>query len=113
MLQERVAEALREEGYDVVRVSETGDMRADDQQVLQKAILDDRVLITLDDHFGDWVVLPLSWHSGVIRLRLHPTTADSIVRLLLPFLRMHSQQELKNQLVILSENRARWIATWQ
>lgn len=64
MLQERVAEALREEGYDVVRASETGDARADDYQILQKAIFDNRILITLDEHFGDWVVLPLSHHPA-------------------------------------------------
>jgi predicted nuclease of predicted toxin-antitoxin system len=31
-----VAQALREEGYDVVRASETGLSRADDHQILQK-----------------------------------------------------------------------------
>ena len=33
-----VAEALRTEGYDVVRASEIGQARADDRQILQKAI---------------------------------------------------------------------------
>ncbi|MGD0280889.1 MAG: DUF5615 family PIN-like protein [Dissulfurispiraceae bacterium] len=111
MLQERVAEALRKEGYDVVRASETGDTRTDDSQILQKAILDNRILITLDEHFGDWVLLPLSRHPGVLRLKVHPTTTNKIVKVLLPFLRMHREDKFKNRLVILSENRARWIAT--
>lgn len=54
MLQERIAEVLRKEGYDVVRASEIGDARTDDYQILQKAILDNRILITLDEHFGDY-----------------------------------------------------------
>ncbi len=111
MLQERVAEALKEEGYDVVRASETGDARTDDSQILQKAILDNRILITLDEHFGDWVLLPLSHHPGVLRLKVHPTTTSKIVKVLLPFLRMHREDKFTNRLVILSENRARWIAT--
>ena len=35
MLSLDVAKALREEGYDVVRVSETGQARADDQEILE------------------------------------------------------------------------------
>jgi predicted nuclease of predicted toxin-antitoxin system len=57
-----VAEALIREGYDTVRAAETGHSRADDQQILNKAITENRILVTLDEHFGDWVVLPLSKH---------------------------------------------------
>lgn len=53
-----VAQALRVHGYDVVRASEIGQARADDEEIMKRAISDDRVLITLDEHFGDWVVLP-------------------------------------------------------
>jgi len=60
-----VAEALRREGYDVVRTSEVGQARADDEEILQKAITENRILVTLDEHFGDWVI-PLSQHPGVI-----------------------------------------------
>jgi len=70
-----VAQALRDEGHDVVRASEVGQARADDQQILQKAIAENRILVTLDEHFGDWVILPLSRHSGVIRLKVNPTTS--------------------------------------
>ena len=69
-----VAQALRDQGYDVLRASETGNARADDQQILQKAISENRILITLDEHFGDWVILPLNEHPGVIRLKVDPTT---------------------------------------
>ena len=62
MFQVNVTEALRDQGYDVIRVSESGKARADDEQILQKAISENRILITLDKHFGNWVVLPLSRH---------------------------------------------------
>ena len=48
-----VAKALLREGYDVLRAAETGDARADDQQILDKAIAENRILVTLDEHFGD------------------------------------------------------------
>ena len=106
-----VAQALRDEGYDVARVSETGHVRADDQQILQKAISENRVLVTLDEHFGDWVILPLSRHPCVIRLKVHPTTSEKVIKLLLPFLRLYTSEQFKDHLVIVSEKRAKWILT--
>ncbi len=111
MLRHEVAKALRDEGHDVLRATEVGQARADDQQILQKAISENRVLVTLDEHFGDWVILPLSEHSGVIRLKINPTTSKNTIKLLLPFLRLHSSDQFKNYLVILSPKRSKWVYT--
>jgi predicted nuclease of predicted toxin-antitoxin system len=111
MLQAHIARVLRDEGFDVLRVSETGQSRADDKQVLKKTIDDNRILITLDEHFGDWAILPLSRHPGVIRLKVNPTTSDNILRILLPFLRRLSPDKIENHLVILSSSREKWIST--
>lgn len=111
MLRLDVAKALHKENYDIVRASEIEQARADDQQVLQLAIIEDRIFVTLDEHFGDWVILPLSQHPGVIRLKVNPTTSDKIIELLLPFLRLYSPSQFKNHLVILSPKRAKWILT--
>jgi predicted nuclease of predicted toxin-antitoxin system len=102
MLQVDVAQALRNEGHDVVRASEVGQSRSDDYEILQKAIAENRVLITLDEHFGDWVILPLSKHPGVIRLKINPTTSKNAIDLLTHFLRLHTSVQLRNHLVILS-----------
>ena len=106
-----VAQALREQGYDVLRASETGQARADDYQILEKVISEKRILITLDEHFGDWVVLPLSNHPGVIRIKVNPTTSEKVIKLLSHFLRNHAAEQFKNHLVILSEKYAKWILT--
>ena len=111
MLRLDVAQALRNEGLDVIRASEVGQARSDDYEILQKAIIENRILVTLDEHFGDWVILPLSKHSGVIRLKVHPTTSKNTINLLLPFLRLHSSEQFKNHLVILSPKRAKWVHT--
>ncbi len=111
MMRIDVAVALRNEGYDVIRASEVGQARSDDYEILQKAITEDRVLITLDDHFGDWVILPLSKHSGVVRVKVHPTTSKSTLELLLPLLRNHSSDQFRNHLVILSSKQVKWIYT--
>ncbi len=111
MLRLEVARALTDEGYDVLRATEVGQERADDFQILQTAINEDRILITLDHHFGDWVILPLSEHTGVIRLQINPTTSQNAISLLLPFLRLYSPIQFKNNLVILSKKRSKWIYT--
>jgi len=111
MFQTHVARVLRQKGYDVIRASEVGQSRADDRQILKKAINDNRILVTLDEHFGDWVVLPLHRHSGVIRVKANPTTADNILAILLPFLKRLSPDKIKNHLVILSSNREKWVCT--
>jgi len=111
MLQLDVARALYDEGHDVMRASEVGQARADDYEILQKAIAKNRILVSLDEHFGDWVILPLSKHPGVIRLKVNPTTSRNIINLLLPFLRLHSSAQFKNHLVILSPKRAKWVHT--
>ena len=53
MLRLDVAQALRNEGHEVMRASEIGQARADDYEILQKAISENRILVTLDEHFGD------------------------------------------------------------
>jgi len=111
MLRLDVAQALRGEGHDVIRASEVGQARADDYEILQKAITENRILVTLDEHFGDWVILPLSQHPGVIRLKVSPTTSNEVIKLLLPFLRVHSSEQFKDYLVILSPKRAKWVYT--
>jgi predicted nuclease of predicted toxin-antitoxin system len=106
-----VAETLRSEGYDVLRAFEVGQSRADDSEILQRAIAENRILITLDEHFGDWAILPLSAHSGVIRIKVHPTTSSNVLALLVPFLKNCEPEQLKDHLVILSAKRAKWIHT--
>ena len=111
MLRAEVAETLKNEGHDVIRASEVGQSRADDKEIFQKAIDDDRILVTLDDHFGDWVVLPLSLHPGVIRVKVHPTTSENILNILIPFLRRNGNQDFRNYLIILSGKRSKWVLT--
>jgi len=111
MLPLDVAHELCSKGHNVLRASEVGQDRADDYKILQKAITENRILVTLDEHFGDWVILPLKKHPGVIRLKVHPTTGNNIIKLLIPFLNSYSSEQLKDNLVILSPKREKWVRT--
>jgi predicted nuclease of predicted toxin-antitoxin system len=111
MLGADVAEALREVGCDVVRVSEIGMERADDSSILAEAVRHSRVLVTLDGHFGDWAVLPLSTHPGVVRVKADPATSDAVISLLEEFVRAHAQRDLADTLVIAARRSLRWVLT--
>jgi len=111
MLGIEVCRQLKAVGHDVVRAAERGQARADDKQILERAVAEKRILVTLDDHFGDWVVLPLGSHHGVVRLKVNPATSRGIIDLLLPFLERHPGASLADRLVILSPNREKWIKT--
>lgn len=111
MLHAELAVLLRDHGHDAVRACEVGQARADDAEILNRAALTERTVITLDKDFGDWVVLPLDRHFGVIRMKTHPPLASTIAGILLPFLAAHRQEQFRNHLIILSSTSARWIKT--
>lgn len=111
MLRADLAMLLRNAGHDVIRASETGQARADDSLILDRAVREQRLLVTLDGHFGDWAVLPLSEHFGVIRVKVHPTSTENVAKVLLPVLAQHPAPSFINKLVIASASRIRWIQT--
>ena len=106
-----VRDTLRELEYDVVSVSEIGMATADDAEIIQWAIENRRLLVTLDDHFGDWSVLPLGHHPGVIRLKVNPTTSTNTLKLLVPFLDQHAGRKFDDFLIIVRTSGIRWIST--
>ena len=85
--------------------------RAEDSDIINMAIAQNRILITLDEHFGDWAVLPLSKHPGVVRVKVHPTTSMNILQLLLPFFKNITSDKIQNHLVIITLKREKWIHT--
>ena len=111
MLDVDVARELRDPGFDVTQVSQLGMSQADDAEILEEAGRQQRVFVTLDEHFGDWSVLPLSKHAGVIRVKADPGTTGNVLRLLVPFLTRHSDARFEDTLVILRESGVRWIRT--
>ena len=111
MLDGDVAGEQERQGFDVLQLRGIGMSRADDDEVLKEATRRKRVLVTLDEHFGDWAVLPLSRHPGVIRVKADPATASNILRTLTPFLQGHSDRSLADTLVIVSQRGVRWVKT--
>ena len=111
MIDADAAEEVHLMGIDVVRVADFDMSAANDDEILGLAIQENRVLVTLDEHFGDWMFLKLESHPGVIRAKAHPTTAVMVLSVLIPFLRIHGEHDFRNHLVVIGRAKTRWIRT--
>jgi predicted nuclease of predicted toxin-antitoxin system len=111
MFDNDVARELRSLGHDIARVGEIELGTASDDVILKRAIEENRILVTLDEHFGNWSILPLARHPGVIRLKVNPTTSTNVLALLLPFLKKAGDRDFRNRLAIVRTTGVRWINT--
>ena len=78
--------ALRSAGHDVYSATEA-DPGAPDQELLERAIREDRLVVTFDRDFGEVVVRGRQKpEAGVLLLRITPSSADDVTRLLVGLL---------------------------
>jgi len=104
----RAVLALRKTGYDIIHTSEIGLATTEDPFILNKSVVDGRVLITFDEGIGDHKETPLpAHHPGVIRLKLSPQSWQWVSKRLEQFLQTTNDEELKDKLVILYNDRVR------
>jgi len=82
---------------------------AEDQQVIDLAIAEDRILVTLDLDFGEAYYLSRRGYFGVIVLRVRPATVEKITETLTTFLKMVDleKEKLSRSLILLDERRFR------
>ena len=65
-------------GHDAFAVLEVGLSGGSDELVRRFAVMNGRVLITLDADFANVIRFPPEGTTGVVRLKIHPPTEDSI-----------------------------------
>ena len=63
----RLAEWLKQRGHDVVESREKGPTLGD-RAILEWAVIENRILVTMDKDFGDFIFLEGKGHCGLIRL---------------------------------------------
>lgn len=100
-------ELLRGWGHDVLTAKESGLARAADEELLEKAREDDRILITRDKDFGYLVFLGHMNSAGVILLRITPQTAEEVHAELGRFLEANTQKRLNDYFTTVEPDRHR------
>ena len=82
----RLAHWLREQGHDVAEAAQQGDDPGD-VEILQRAVDDDRILVTIDTDFGVLIFAEERPHRGLVRLPDVP--ADGRIEIFADLLSRH------------------------
>jgi len=98
---------LMELGHDVVPVAKIGLSRASDSDLLQTANEQDRIFISRDKDFGYLVFIQYQG-TGVIYLRMLPSTQNAVHQELARVLSKHSENELRQAFVVVEQGRHRF-----
>ena len=102
----KIAEWLRSEGHEVFSVF--GEARGiSDDEVFEKALTDNRILITNDKDFGEMVFRERRSHHGVIFLRLDDERATNKIEVLRQLFASYSEK-LFGQFVTVTETKVRF-----
>ncbi len=100
-----VAQWLREQHHNVFSVYEEA-RGLDDDRVLRKAYIDNRILITNDKDFGELVFHTRKPHKGVILLRLENERTASKIAVLQRLFKLYADK-LPNNFVVATKTTIR------
>ena len=100
-----VARWLREHGHDIFDVYEQARGMSDDD-VIERAYVDDRILVTNDKDFGEKIYREKNLHKGVILLRLDDERAKNKIAVIRGLLENYSDR-LRDNFIVATEQRVR------
>ncbi len=96
---------LRKQGYDTTSISEES-ASARDEDILAKAYLEDRVILTNDKDYGDLVFLNNLPHKGVVLFRLKSEKVQDKIKACDALFRDY-MDKLKGNFTVVEEGRVR------
>jgi predicted nuclease of predicted toxin-antitoxin system len=100
-----IVRTLRSSDYDVLSVAESFPSISD-KQVIDHAIKDERILLTEDKDFGEWVFAHGKKVSGVVLIRFPGNARSQLCKEMMVLVEVHSI-ELKESFTVLEPGRAR------
>ncbi len=104
------ARFLANDQHDVVLVAQIGLSKADDERILKTAQEQNRLLVTRDRDYGN-LVFVRSLGTGVIYLRILPTTVNTVHTELARILQTYSEEELAGAFVVVEAHGHRFRKT--
>jgi predicted nuclease of predicted toxin-antitoxin system len=102
----KVADWLRDQGHDVFSVFDEARGISDDE-VISRALSEDRILVTNDGDFGTKIFRDHSLHNGVVFLRLSDERAANKIAVLKQLLENHSNS-IQGRFVVVTETKVRF-----
>lgn len=96
---------LKSNGFDIRSVRDI-DIRAKDSEILRIAVMENRMVITMDKDFGELVYNMEMNHTGVLILRLEDSTGDEKVYIIKKIL-VEYGDKIRNRFCVFQEGRLR------
>jgi predicted nuclease of predicted toxin-antitoxin system len=106
----KVANWLKQQGYEVFSVYEQA-RGITDNQVLDKAITENWILITNDKDFGEKIYREKCKHRGVIFLRLDDERSANKITVLSQLLSQYEELQIMDCFVVVTETQIRFAKT--
>lgn len=101
------AALLRDAGIDTVHVGEIGMSQAEDAEIIQKARVEERVVVTLDADFHTLLALNEAASPSVIRVRIERLRAQALRDLLLMVIAECEEDLAQGAAIAVEPNRIR------
>ena len=103
----RVVRWLREQGYDAVHLRDEGLHKMPNGQIFEKAINENRIVITFDLDFGEIAAFTRGEKASVILFRLQNTRISNVLDRLAYVLENSSEALSKGAVIVVEEFRHR------
>jgi predicted nuclease of predicted toxin-antitoxin system len=101
-----VARFLQAQGHDVLIVAEVMP-EADDMTILQRAFIEERIVVTNDKDFGELIFRRREPHHGVILLRLQDESGENRLHVIKALMEQYSEQ-LSERFAVVTEKNVRF-----
>jgi predicted nuclease of predicted toxin-antitoxin system len=104
----RIAVWLNEQEHDAVHAAEIGLGQATDHELLDRAIRDDRIIVTADTDFPQLLALARARTPGIILFRRGDYSAAEMIELLHRVLQTASGEDLALSICVVDHQRVRY-----
>ena len=103
----RVVEWLRSSGHDVIHLRDEGLQTLPNGEIFQKALREERIVLTFDLDFGEIVAASGRRSVSVIVFRLRNTRADFVIQRLKAVLGQSTKDMAQGAVVVVEDGRHR------
>ncbi len=103
----QVVEWLRSSGHDAIHLRNEGLQTLPNGEIFQKAIREERIVLTFDLDFGEIVAASGDASVSVILFRLRNTRADFVIQRLKIVLEQSSEELAQGAVVLVEDGRRR------
>lgn len=97
-------EFLRQKGFDVVSTRDMNLSKATDEEIMEVAQRQERIIVTFNGDFGDIRRFPPDTHCGIIRLRIYPQDRQSVNTCLEKIFSVLTPEMMKGHLATVDQN---------